>query len=66
LLKCSPPLAVQHEGLRASPDIPGALALREAFVSDRLTVQAVGDSSAIGRLTIDLDPGKVEAIVLMR
>jgi predicted nucleic acid-binding protein len=60
------PLAVQNEVLRASPDVPGVLALREAFASDWLTVQAVADSSAVATLRSDLDPGEAEAIVLMR
>ena len=60
------PLAVQHEVLRASPDVPGVPALRVAFASDWLTTQAVADRSAVARLTADLDLGESEAIVLMR
>jgi predicted nucleic acid-binding protein len=60
------PLAVQNEVLRASPDVPGVLALREAFASDWLNVQAIADSSAMTQLMVDLDRGEAEAIVLMR
>src|SRR5579864_3517351 len=58
------PLAVRDEVLRASPDVLGVPALRAAFASDSLKVQAITDRSAVTRLTADLDLGESEAIVL--
>jgi uncharacterized protein len=60
------PLAVQDEVLRASPDVPGVPALRAAFASEWLNVQTVTDRSAFTNLTVDLDLGESEAIVLVR
>lgn len=60
------PVAVRDEVLRASPDVPGVLALRAAFTTDWLTVAAVADRASVVRLTADLDLGESEAIVLVR
>ncbi len=60
------PPAVQEEVLRASSDVLGLVALREAFAADWLKVRAVADSAAVATLRTDLDRGESEAIVLMR